>query len=431
VIEVLSAAVDRAHTAGELVLSAATQVQPAWLAAGVGLHMVSQIVRIRGWWHILRAAFPSCSTLRPRDVTGAYLAGAGLNGLLPGRGGDLVKYACLHRRIPGSRYATLIGSSVPETTFEWLCGATLVAWLLALGFVPVPLVPGEIPGPDASWYVTHPITASLSTAAVVSAALALFGWVRRRSRQVVRHLGQGLAILASPRDYLLHVVTWQALGRIIRLGSLLCFLTAFTLPATPRTALLVMAAQGAGRIVPLAPLSAGLRIAVLSYGLVELTDRRVDPAAVSAFTFGVSAILFLVTFAISLTLVTRELQTLSPGIALRRARARLHAVTPIRRGCTGERRSPYACVAPRVRACSTSHRRSGRPRASAIDGLVAHDGARGRDPPRSPASCSPTVSGPRHNLAKWAASPTATPSRLADARAPRRGSGGTRRDRRR
>ena len=99
---------------------------------------------------------------------------------------------------------------------------------------------------------------------------------------------------------MLHVAGWQALGRIIRLASLECFLAAFTLPATPGTALLVMAAQGGGRIIPIAPVSAGLRIAMLSYGLVELSGRPVDPAAITAFTFGVSAVLFVVMLAISL-----------------------------------------------------------------------------------------------------------------------------------
>ena len=89
-----------------------------------------------------------------------------------------------------------------------------------------------------------------------------------------------------------------------------------------------MAAQGGGRIIPLAPVSAGLRIAMLSYGLVELTGQAIDPAAVTAFTFEVSAILFMVMLVISLTLAGRELQTLSPRTALRRARARLPGQLP-------------------------------------------------------------------------------------------------------
>ena len=54
-----------------------------------------------------------------------------------------------------------------------------------------------------------------------------------------------------------------------------------------------MAAQGGGRIIPLAPASAGLRLAMLSYGFVETTGHAVDIAAITTFTFGVGALLML------------------------------------------------------------------------------------------------------------------------------------------
>lgn len=126
--------------------------------------------------------------------------------------------------------------------------------------------------------------------------------------------------MATPRRFLLGVATWQALGRLLRLGSLVCFLTAFALPATLGAAVLVMAAQGGGRIIPIAPLSAGLRIAMLSYGLVEVTGRPVDAAAVTVFTFGVGAVLFIVMLTISLVLVGREFGVWSPRAGLRKAR---------------------------------------------------------------------------------------------------------------
>jgi Lysylphosphatidylglycerol synthase TM region len=323
VTPVLDVAFERARTAAELILSAAARIEPAWLMAGVALHLLAQVVRCRGWWTILRVAYPGCRSLRVRDVTAAYFAGAGLNGLLPARAGDIVKYAYLHRRIAGSRYATLVGSSVAETTFEIVCGAGLIGWMIVRGFVPAPLAPGEMPAPDVSWYMSDPAPAILVTAGVLVAAVLLFTFLRRRSAVMLRHLARGLAVLTSPRSYVQSVVTWQALSRLIRLGAMGCFLTAFALPATPCTALLVMAAQGGGRIIPLAPVSAGVRIAMLSYGLVEVTNEAIDPAAVTAFTFGVSAVLFVVMLAISLTLAGRELQTRSPRKALRRARARL------------------------------------------------------------------------------------------------------------
>ena len=93
---------------------------------------------------------------------------------------------------------------------------------------------------------------------------------------------------------------------------MVCFLAAFALPATLRTALLVMAPRGGARIIPIAPVSPALRIAMLSYGLVELTGQAIDPARMTAFTFGVSAILCVVMLAVSLPTVGRELQRRSP-----------------------------------------------------------------------------------------------------------------------
>jgi len=98
-----------------------------WLLAGALLEIGSTAVRSRGWFNFRRASFPRAQELRGRDVMAASFAGAGLNGLLPVRGGDLVKLAFVHRRIDGARYSTLFATAVPETAFESLCGADV--WL--------------------------------------------------------------------------------------------------------------------------------------------------------------------------------------------------------------------------------------------------------------------------------------------------------------
>ncbi len=324
-IDLFEAALGRAQHAVALLVDDAVAVNPGWLIAGVLLHLCAQMVRLRGWWNILRAAYPEHTGLRPNTVRRAYFAGAGLNSVLPARAGDLVKLAVLHRQIPNSSYATLAATSLPETAFETFCGLGLVAWMLSRGFLPVPVAPGEVPAPDVSLYLAHPVLGTLLAVAIIVAGAAALGWVRRRSGAVVARLRQGLAIFSTPRHFLTGVAGWQAAARVIRLGALLCFLTAFGLPATLGAALLVMAAQGGGRIIPVAPVSAGLRIAMLSYGLVEVTGQPVDAGAISVFTFGVSAILFVVMLSISLVLVSRELGTRSPRAALREARARLLA----------------------------------------------------------------------------------------------------------
>lgn len=312
------------HAIGLLADSAASVNVPL-LLLGAALYMVHQCVRTLGWHTILRAAYPDARDLRRRDVVRAYLAGAGVNAIVPARGGDIVKLAIVHRHIPGSRWSTLAATFVPETLFESAFGAALVIWALARGFLPVPNAVGEVPSYDVSLFVQHPVLASAGTIVGLAALYGLWRLLRRRGRITMGRVKQGLAVLGSPRLFLTGVVSWQVLARLIRLGSLAAFMAAFDLPVTLSTVVLVMAAQGGGRIIPLAPASAGLRLAMLSYGFVEVTHQAVDIAAITTFTFGVGAVLMLAGSAISLTILGREYGTLSPRRAIHAARQAIHA----------------------------------------------------------------------------------------------------------
>ncbi len=299
-------------------------VDVRWLLAGALLEIVSKAVRSRGWLNILRASFPRAQELRARDVMAASFAGSGLNGLLPARGGDLVKLAFVHSRIDGARYSTLIATSVPETAFESLCGVALVAWMLVQGALPVPSMPGELPR-AASMCLKHWVIAALLVLAALVVSFAVLRRVRRRCARFTLGGRRGLTIFSTPARFVAQVASWQALARGIRLGSIACFLAAFALPATFGTAVLVMAVQGGGRVLPLGPVNAGLRIAMLSYGIAEVTRRPVHPAAITAFCLGQSATMLAVTFAIAAALIAREFGTRSPRKAIQRARTRLQA----------------------------------------------------------------------------------------------------------
>jgi hypothetical protein len=299
--------------AAALIFDRTAAVDPWLLGLGVVLYLAAQTVRPRGWHTILRAAFPEATDLRPRDVIRAYLAGAGVNAIVPARGGDVVKLALVRRRIAGARYSTLAATFIPETLFETAFGTALVAWALAMGFIPVPTTSGELPALDVSLVLRHPVQS-----AVVVVVLAVVG--RRLVRVLHGALRQGTAILCSPRRFVTGVASWQALARVIRLGAFAAFMAAFGLPVTPATVVLVMAAQGGGRILPLAPASAGLRLAMLSYGFVEVTGRPVDIAAITAFTFGVGAVMALSGLAVATVILAQEFGTLSPRRAIAAAR---------------------------------------------------------------------------------------------------------------
>jgi hypothetical protein len=309
----LDPAADSAVHAVSLVAARGAGVHPTALVAGTVLYLAAKAVRTRAWFTILRTAFPEATGLRPRDVMRAYLAGSGINVILPARGGDVVKLAMLRRRIEGSRYPTLAATLVPETLFESAVGVGLVLWALASGFLPVPTMSGKLPAHDAGLVLRHPVLAALGAAT----ALAVGWWLARRLRTPLRH---GTAILRSPGRFVTGVASWQALARLIRLGAIAAFMAAFGLPLTPATVLLVMAAQGAGRVLLVGPVSAGLRVAMLSYGFVATTGHSVDIAAITAFTVGAGAVQGMAGLVAALTILGVECETWSPRRALAMAR---------------------------------------------------------------------------------------------------------------
>ncbi|HWH92485.1 MAG TPA: lysylphosphatidylglycerol synthase transmembrane domain-containing protein, partial [Baekduia sp.] len=310
-----------ANHALELLLHRAASVNPWLVALGIVLYVAAQAVRPRGWHTIIRTAYPEATHLRPRHTMAAYLAGAGLNGIIPARGGDIVKLWLLHRRIPDARYPTLAATFVPETLFETLFGFGLVIWALSKGFLPVPTSSGELPHVDVTLLIEHPVQSAGGALLLGAAGYGVYRLVlRTRVADLAARLRQGVRILHQPRRFVLGVASWQALGRLIRLASLAAFMEAFHLPVTISTVVLVMAAQGGGRIIPLAPASAGLRLAMLSYGFVETTGHAVDIAAITTFTFGVGALLMVAGLVVGLVALGAELGTWSPLAAVRAAR---------------------------------------------------------------------------------------------------------------
>jgi hypothetical protein len=325
-----------AHAA-RLILDNAVSVNPWWLVAGVLLHYGHQVVRIRGWWNILRASYPEAETLRYRDVVAAYFAGSGLNAVVPARGGDVMKLYMVKQKIPNGHYPTLVASFVPEGLFEAVFGLALLVWALAQGFIPVPTSRLELPTFDVSFIIAHPILTTIIAGALALVVMFFVRWLRRGGQRFLERLKLGLVVLRRPREYVEQVVSWQAAGRVIRLGSLACFLAAFAIPVTLASVVLVMAAQGGGRIIPIAPVSSGLRLAMLTYGLPEVTGQPVDIASITAFTFVVSALLLAISLVISLVIIFRVLGTLNPRHAVHKAREAvgdLRKRTPARAGAS-------------------------------------------------------------------------------------------------
>lgn len=318
---------DSARQALDLLVDRVISVDPWWLVAGIVLYWVSQVVRTRGWFNILRSAYPGRDGLRARDVAGAYLAGVGLNSLIPARGGDFLKLHLVRRRLPGATYPGLLATLAPEALPEMVMGGAFVCWALAHGFLPVPLSTNELPQLDVSFVMVHPILSAIGGIAASAAAVLIARWCRRRARGFASELRRSFEVLRAPRRFVIGVGGPQALGRLIRLGALVCFMAAVGLPVTVNTAVLAMAAQSVG-IIPFAPASAGIRVAMLTYGFAAVTDRPIDVAGITSFWFTAGAVHLVGGLVFTATVLAATYGTLSPRAALgalRAARAQVAA----------------------------------------------------------------------------------------------------------
>ena len=86
----------------------------------------------RAWRNVLAAAYPD-QPVRWRPIGAAYVAGVGVNAVLPARGGDVVRVYLAHRAIPGSTYTTVISSNFVLTPVDMALSLAVFVWALTQG----------------------------------------------------------------------------------------------------------------------------------------------------------------------------------------------------------------------------------------------------------------------------------------------------------
>ena len=132
-------------------------------AVPVLLAVLAQLAKLTctsmAWRNVLAAAYPDRPVPR-RSIVGAYLAGVGVNAIVPLRAGDAVRVLLAHRAVAESTYTTIVSSTLVLSIFDIAAASTLLAWaaltqdaLPGLGDLP------ELPSFDFSWLLDHPLAA--------------------------------------------------------------------------------------------------------------------------------------------------------------------------------------------------------------------------------------------------------------------------------
>jgi hypothetical protein len=141
------------------------------LGLAVICHLLKTMCTSRAWRNTIAASYPE-EEVRWRSVYAAYLAGVGVNAIIPARAGDAVRLYLTHRAVPATTYTTLVATLLVLTVFDMAMAVIIFAYALTLGVLPGIGSLGSLPGFDFGFFVSNP-----EFSAVLLVVLVIFGTI--------------------------------------------------------------------------------------------------------------------------------------------------------------------------------------------------------------------------------------------------------------
>jgi len=280
------------------VADAFAAVEWPWVAAAVGLNLLSVLVRALAWRTVIVQAFdkPYPSFLL---VFSAFSVGLFANAILPGRIGELARVAVLNRRMRQSgAWARLLGTVFAHRVFDLVAVIALVVYVMLTAHIP-------------HWAVTSLI--AVVVVGIILLTIAVMGARNDRYsgfedglgavRKVIRLARYGLGVMRRPPAAAL-ALCFQLLGWTCQLFAVYTSMRAFGIHEPLPAAGLVLVLMNVATIFPLWPGNVGLVQAAVALPL--FTYYGVDKARGIAFGFGLQAIEASVGIGVGLIFLARE-----------------------------------------------------------------------------------------------------------------------------
>src|SRR5689334_6812675 len=179
-----------------------------WIAMALVLHFLRSLAISRAWRNVLVDAYPD-EKVRWRSIWGAYLAGVGVNALIPARAGDAVRLYLVKHRISNSSYPTLVASLGVMAIFDITAALALFAYALTQNVLPSVHVIPKLPSLDLGFLLQH-TRLSIAVGVIVLILIVVgYIWAARHIREFKARVAQGFAVLRRPKRYLRRVAFWQ------------------------------------------------------------------------------------------------------------------------------------------------------------------------------------------------------------------------------
>ena len=274
------------------------------LALAIGCHLLKMACTSRAWRNVLAAAYPE-SRVRWVPIYGAYLAGVGINAIIPARAGDAVRIVLAHRAIPGSTYTTVVSSTLVLSFFDMFAASLFLGWALSTDQLPGLDVLARFESFDFAWILSRPLLLDLVIAGVIVAAGVVGFWIAGHVADFREHVGQAFRVLSPPTRYLGRVATWQAADWSLRILTIWFLLDAFNIPQTLENAALTQVSSSVATLFPITPAGVGTEQAFLLYVLSGVASASV----LLAFSVGAKLTLTLTNVVAGFTAIALTLRT--------------------------------------------------------------------------------------------------------------------------
>jgi len=258
----VGSSLDRFLHAAETFFENLAAIEWTAMAVALALWAAMLVARAHGWANALRASYPT-TPVPERMIQASFLAGAGINAIVPARVGDAAKIFLAKQSVAGSSYPAIASSFAVLTPFDTAMGLIVLGYALTQGLLPeAPRLP-HLPAFEIAFWAQHPELLMLMLTALGIGAIALFAVLARRVEALWQKLKQGVAIVRTPKRYLREVAAWQMVGWMARFASFWFFLEAFGIGGSFSNVGLLMAVQAISTTLPLTPGGAGAQQALL------------------------------------------------------------------------------------------------------------------------------------------------------------------------
>jgi len=222
-----------------------------------------QLARAWAWRNVLHAAYPD-SKIAFLPLSAAYLAGAGINAILPARAGDVTKIFLVKRQIRDASYPAVTSSFLVQSVFDTTVGILVLLYAITQGLLPEPPRLPRLPAFEIAFWADHPQTLGIVLGVLIVGGIVAVFLLAHRVRRFWDRVKQGVVILTEPRRYMRQVAAWQGLGWLCRFAAFWFFLEAFGIGGSFGNVLLVMSVQAIANVVPFTPGGAGAQQALLA-----------------------------------------------------------------------------------------------------------------------------------------------------------------------